>query len=56
MKSSFTSPYYPLIVLRPPRLRHAPGAYQSLALGELVVTRGIWVSSVEFLEFLQTPY
>ena len=56
MKSSSPSSYYPLIVLQPPWLRHAPRADQSLALGEPGVPQGVWVTSVELQEFLQTPY
>ena len=33
-----------------------PGADQSLALGELVVSRSVWVLPVKLPEFLQTSY
>jgi len=56
MKSSSPSSYYPPIVLQPLRLRLAPGADRSLALGELVVPRHIWISLVKLSEFLQAAY
>jgi len=56
MKSSSPSSYYPPIVLQPLRLRYAPGADQSLALGEPVVPRRIWIPSVKLSQFLQAAY
>jgi len=56
MKSSSPSSYYPPIVLQPLRLRHAPGADRSLALGEPVVPRRVWISSVKLSEFLLAAY
>ena len=56
MKSSSPPSHYPLIVLQPLRLCHAPGADQSLALGEPVVPRSVWVLPVKLPEFLQTSY
>jgi len=56
MKSSSPSSHYPQIVLQPLRLQNAPGADQSLALGEPVVPRRVWVPSVKLPKFLQAPY
>lgn len=56
MKSSSPSSHYALIVLQPLRLRYAPGAGWSLALGEPVVLRSVRVSSVKLPEYLQTSY
>jgi len=56
MKSSSPSSYYPPTVLQPPRLRYAPGAGRSLALGEPVVPRRVWILSVKLLKFLQAAY
>jgi len=56
MKSFSPLSYYPLIVLQPLRLCYAPRADQSLALGEPVVPRGVWVLPVKLTEFLQTSY
>jgi len=43
-------------MLRPRRLRYAPGAGRSLALGEPVVPWHIWVLLVKLSKFLQTAY
>jgi len=56
MKSFSPSSYYSPIMLQPLRLRHAPGADRSLALGEPVVPRRVWISSVKLSEFLQVAY
>ena len=56
MKSSSPSSYYPPIVLQPLQLRHVPGADRSLALGEPVVPRHIWIPLVKLSEFLQAAY
>jgi len=56
MKSSSPSSYYPPIVLQPLRLRNVPGADRSLALGELVVPRRVWIPSVKLSKFLQAAY
>jgi len=56
MKSSSPPSNYPPIVLQPLRLRHAPGADRSLALGEPVVPWRVWISSVKLSEFLQAAY
>jgi len=56
MKSSSPSSYYPPIVLQPLRLRHAPRTDRSLALGEPVVPRRVWIPSVKLSKFLQAAY
>ena len=56
MKSFSPSSYYPLIVLQPPRLRHAPRADQRLALSEPVVSQRIWIMSVKLSELRQAAY
>ena len=56
MKSSSPSSYYPPTVLQPHRLRYAPGAGRSLALGEPVVPRRVWIPSVKLSKFLQAAY
>jgi len=56
MESSTLPSYYPLTVLQALWFRHAPRVDRSIALGEPVVPRSIWVLPVKLPEFLQTSY
>jgi len=56
MKSSSPSFYYPPIVLQPLWLRYVPRADRSLALGEPVVPRRVWIPSVRLSKLLQATY